>query len=300
MEVIMTINLLHSLNTENIERAKMVYLPHSNKSTAKAQANGWVVNNTTAAHIANNIEKLNTQLEGGLIVKKSTIKSNSKLDGIPAISFPNIFVQSTFMRLYYNNFERMSAIPAAKILMDYFKAHAVCQNCGRCSGLCYNNKFEAQYAQKAISELRMLLAYITDRTALTEKIIRAAKRSKSGYFRINANGEIHSEEMLCMWNYVALKCPDIEFYTYTKSFALFEEHIDSLASNLHVNMSVIEGQEEQLSKYTKLYSGNKFKMVTEIPEGCTTVCTGNCSTCGRLCMRDLPKDNNTIYCLYHN
>lgn len=298
----MSINLLHSLDTENIERAKMVYLPHTNKSMKKAQDKGWTVSNTTAAHIANGIEKLNTQLEQGLIVKKATIKSNAKLDGIPAISFPNIFVQSVFMRLYYENFDRMSSIPAAKILMSYFKAHAVCQNCGRCSGLCYNNKFEAQYPQKAISELRMLLAYITDRPALSEKIIRAAKRSKSGYFRINANGEIHSEEMLCMWIYVSLKCPDIEFYTYTKSFSLFEEHLakQDFPANFHVNMSVIEGQEGQLSKYTRLYSGNKFKMVTEIPENSTTTCTGNCSTCGRLCMRDLPEDNNTIYCLYHN
>ena len=296
----MSINLLHSLDQENIERAKMVYLPHSNKSMKKAQDNGWIVSNTTSAHIANNIEKLNSQLEQGLIVKKSTIKSNAKLDGIPAISFPNIFVQSTFMRLYYNNFDRMSSIPAAKILMDYFKTHAVCHNCGRCSGLCYNNKFEAQYAQKAISELRMLLAYITEPEKLAQKVVRSANRSKSGYFRINANGEIHSDDMLNWWKGICREASTIEFYTYTKSFSLFERHMDSLPSNLHVNMSVIEGQEEQLSKYTKLYSGNKFKMVTSVPENSTTTCTGNCSTCGKLCMRDLPQDNITIYCLYHN
>lgn len=280
----------------------MVYLPHANKSMKKALDNGWNVSNTTMAHICNGIEKLNSQLENGTLIKKVSIKTNSKLDGIPTIGFPNIFVQSTFMRLYYNNFDRMSNIPAAKILMDYFKTHAVCQNCGRCSGLCYNNKFEAQYPQKAVSELRILLAYITDRPALSAKIIRVAKRSKSGLFRINQNGEIHSEEMLCMWTDIAEKCPEIEFYTYTKSFALFEEHLSKhdLPVNFHVNMSVIEGQEEQLSKYTRLYNGNKFKMVTEIPEGSSTTCTGNCSTCGRLCMRELPKDNNTIYCLYHN
>ena len=298
----MSINLLHSLDQENIERAKMVYLPHSNKSMKKAQDNGWKVTNTTGAHICNGIEKLNKQLEDGTLIKKISIKTNSKLDGIPTIGFPNIFVQSTFMRLYYNNFDKMSSIPAAKILMDYFKTHAVCHNCGRCSGLCYNNKFEAQYPQKAISELRVLLAYITDRGNLQEKIIRVAKRSKSGYFRINQNGEIHSEEMIYFWYYIANQCPGIEFYTYTKSYQLFEDFLSSssLPINLHVNMSVIEGHEEKMAQYPHLYSGNKFKMVTSIPENSTTTCTGNCSTCGRLCMKDLPQDNNTIYCLYHN
>lgn len=298
----MTINLLHSLDVENIERAKMVYLPHTNKSMTKAINNGWKVSNTTAAHIANGIEKLNAEFEQGLITKKATIKSNSKLDGIPAISFPNIFVQSTFMRLYYENFDRMSDIPVAKVLMNYFKAHAVCQNCGRCSGLCYNNKFETHYRQKAISELRMLVAYITDRGNLQAKIIRSAKRSKSGYFRINANGEIHSESMIYFWYYIANQCPNIEFYTYTKSYELFEDFLSftSLPINFHINMSIIEGHEEKMAQYPHLYSGNKFKMVTSVPEGSTTTCTGNCSTCGRLCMRDLPSDNNTIYCLYHN
>lgn len=298
----MTINLLHSLDVENIERAKMVYLPHANKSMTKAINNGWKVSNTTAAHIANGIEKLNAEFEQSLITKKATIKSNSKLDGIPSVSFPNIFVQSTFMRLYYENFDRMSDIPVAKVLMNYFKAHAVCQNCGRCSGLCYNNKFEAQYRQKAISELRMLVAYITDRGNLQAKIIRSAKRSKSGYFRINANGEIHSESMIYFWYYIANQCPNIEFYTYTKSYELFEDFLSftSLPTNFHINMSVIEGHEEKMAQYPHLYSGNKFKMVTSVPEGSTTTCTGNCSTCGRLCMRDLPLDNNTIYCLYHN
>ena len=95
----MTLNLIKSLEAENSLRGKMVYLPHTNKSIAKAQNNGWIVNNTTAAHIANGIEKLNNQYLDGSLIKKITIKSNSKLDGIPTIGFPNIFIQSTFMRL---------------------------------------------------------------------------------------------------------------------------------------------------------------------------------------------------------
>ena len=108
--------------------------------------------------------------------------------------------------------------------------------------------------------------------------------------------------MIYFWYYIANQCPDIEFYTYTKSYELFEDFLSftSLPTNFHINMSVIEGHEEKMAQYPHLYSGNKFKMVTSVPENSTTTCTGNCSTCGRLCMRDLPEDNNTIYCLYHN
>ena len=70
-----------------------------NKSIAKAQNNGWIVNNTTAAHIANGIEKLNSQYVDGTLIKKVIIKSNSKLDGIPTIGFTNIFITIIFKNM---------------------------------------------------------------------------------------------------------------------------------------------------------------------------------------------------------
>ena len=71
-----------------------------------------------------------------------------------------------------------------------------------------------------------------------------------------------------------------------------------------VNMSIIDGQQEKLSKFEKLYSGNKFVVVNEIPAGAKNVCCGNCTECGGynmgLCMKKLPKRNNVIYVAYHN
>ena len=296
------INIVKSLEVENMNRLQSNYSLHNNRSTQKAISKGYTITNTCQAHITNSIDKLNQQLENGTLLKKVNLKSNSKLDGIPTIGFPNIFIQSSFMTLYVNNRDKLEGNKAATTLYNYFSNHKVCRNCGRCSGLCYNNKFHTQYPQKAISELRILLAYIVDPEGLAAKIIRVAKNSKSGLFRINQDGEIHSEKQFSWWIDICTKVPNIEFYVYTKAFELFEECLQKYAvpSNFHINMSVIEGQEEHLKQYTTLYNGNKFKMVTSIPEGSTTTCTGNCSTCGRLCMKDLPKDNNTIYCLYHN
>ena len=296
------INIVKNLEVENSKRARVCYSVRSNnKSVASALSKGYTITNTTQAHIVNSIDQLNNELFNMTLLNNIKLKGNRKLGNIPSICFPNIFIQSSFMNLYLNNPQLKNNV-AANILMGYFNSHRMCHNCGRCSGLCYNNKFHAQYPQKAISELRILLAYILYPNELANKIIRVAKKSKSGLFRINQDGEIHSEEQFSWWIDICTKAPSTEFYVYTKAFELFEECLSecSIPSNFHINMSVIEGQEEQLKKYSTLYSGNKFKMVTNIPEGSTTTCTGNCSTCGRLCMRDLPKNNNTIYCLYHN
>lgn len=294
--------LLESLRRENSRRGIINRTFKSNKVINKAKALGYTISNSTQANIANGLSKLEEEFSSGSIVKKISLGTNNKLNGIPTISFPNIFIQSEFLRLYNRNKECMDQFKVTKILVKYFKENKVCLNCNLCNGLCYNNKFEAQYPSKVVSELRNLLAYILEPEALSKKIIMAAKRSKSKLFRINSNGEIHSQEMLYFWINIAKSCPDITFYTYTKSYELFNSYLENnfLPINLHVNMSLVAGNEMIVKKYPKLSMGNKFKIVTHIPEGSTTTCTGNCSTCGRLCMTDLPKDNNTIYCLYHN
>lgn len=295
-------NIVKSLEVENSKRSRVCYsIRSNNKSVASALSKGYSITNTCQAHISNNIDMLNSELLNGTLLDNIKLKGNRKLGNIPSICFPNIFLQSSFMNLYHNN-PQLKNNAVANILMGYFSNHRMCHNCGRCSGLCYNNKFHYKYREKAISELRILLAYILYPNALADKVVKVAKKSKTHLFRINQDGEIHSKEMFSWWIGICTKVPHTEFYVYTKAFELFEECLSeySIPSNLHINMSVIEGQEEQLKKYSTLYSGNKFKMVTSVPSDSTTTCTGNCSTCGRLCMRDLPKDNNTIYCLYHN
>lgn len=298
-------NLLETFKNENLKRLQSCNKKDSAGAIVKkALALGYAMPNTCSGAILLGLDGLETELKEGSLIDNIGFKSNEKLAGIPTINFPNIFVQSTFMRLVKMNPELEQKYESVKILMEYFREHKVCHNCALCSGLCYNNKFEYGKPQKTISELRVLLAYILERQALANKILKITKIHN--VFRINGNGEIHSKEMLTFWINIAKRKPNTLFFTYTKSFELFEEYLQekSLPKNLLVNMSIIDGQQERLSKFEKLYSGNKFVVVNELPKGAKNVCGGHCGECGGfklgLCMRKLPKNNNTIYVEYHN
>lgn len=297
-------SLLTDLQKENLKRLKSCNKKSEGATTTKVRELGIEVPNTCGGMIALKLQDLERELQEGLLVEKINIESNSKLVSVPTISFPNIFVQSTFMRLVNLNPEWEEKFESVRILMEYFREHKVCHNCEGCCGLCYNNKFEYGKPAKAISELRVLLAYITDKQALANKILQACKFVN--VFRINANGEIHSNELLTFWINIAKRKKNTVFFTYTKSFGLFEGYLEknNLPKNMIVNMSVFDGQQEKLSRFENLYAGNKFVVVNEIPDGAKNICCGDCSKCGGFdlgfCMRKLPKKNNTIYVEYHN
>ena len=295
---------LEIIKEENKRRLKMCHKSDSTGAMAsKAKFLGYTIKNTCSASIALKLHSLEKDYQENKLIEKIGFKSNEKLGGIPTINFPNIYLQVSFMRLIKDNPQFME-LESVKILMDYFEKHKVCLNCQHCNGLCYNNKFLYGKPDKAISELRVLLAYITEREELANKILTITKIHN--VFRINGNGEIHSEDMLYFWINIAKRKKNTTFFTYTKSFELFENYLShkKLPKNLIVNMSLIEGQQEKLSKFENLYSGNKFVIVKEIPDRAKYVCSGNCTQCGGYdsgyCMKKLSKSNNTIYVEYHN
>ena len=270
----------------------------------RAKQLGYELPNTCSGAIILGLDDLESELKEEKLIDMIGFKSNDKLAGIPTINFPNIFVQQTFMRMVKDNPILLEKYESVRILMEYFQEHTVCHNCELCNGLCYNNKFEYGKLKKTISELRVLLAYIVDRQALANKILRICKINN--VFRINGNGEIHSQEMLTFWINIAKRKTNTLFFTYTKSFEIFEEYLqeNKLPKNMLINMSIIDGQQEKLSKFENLYSGNKFVVVNELPNKAKYVCCGNCTECGDFelgyCMKKLPKNNNTIYVEYHN
>lgn len=287
------------IKEENIKRLERYNKLGTSEKVKRVQEKGFVLVNTASAHICEGLAKLEREYKKGETLENITITQNKKTGEILGICFPNIFLQSTFMRIVQANPWIREKYKVVDILMEYFEENTMCHNCSSCSGLCYNNKDIVQYPDKGISELRNLLAYIINPNGLAQKILRATKFRT--VFRININGEIHSERMLGFWLSIVNQAPRTTFYTYTKSYELFEEYLkeSSLPTNLMVNMSVIEGEEKKLEKFEKLYAGNKFKTVMEIPADAKNICLGDCTECD-LCYTELPKEDNTIYCLYHN
>lgn len=292
----------------NLEQYKgLTVLNKGNTSIKKAQKLGYIVKTNLQAHIINNIENLEKEFLENKLVDKINIKGNSKLGEIPSISFPNIFLQQQFLIVVINN-QKLKKMKSIRILFDYFQNNKVCVNCEGCFGGCYNNYDLNQYANKGVSDLRSLLAFITSKEELFISLYN--KIRVYNIFRINSNGEIHNKELLDFYIRLAEKCKKTTFYTYTKSYQLFEQFLkdkNKLPKNFILNISIF-GNKEKVDKselinktFNKFITLDKEKfdeMVKNKEIKKSRICKGDCMECD-LCQKTLPKSNNKIYCCKH-
>ena len=266
----------------------------------KAIKKGGIIENSTQAHLFNGISRLEKEFNEGTLIENVNIDSNIKLGNIKSIAFPNIFIQMQFEQLIKNN-KSLLKLKVVKYLKNYFKKNKVCKNCKDCFGLCYNNKSINQHANKSISDLRTLLAFIIDKEALKNKIKLESKFSN--LFRINTNGEIHSREMLDFWIELSNESQFTRFFTYTKSYQLFESYlneVNELPKNFFLNISVFENREFIKRVAPTLWAScQKFEAVKKATKkDNTVVCKGNCVTCDGYCFTKL-KSDTTIEVTIH-
>lgn len=264
---------------------------------------GDVAKTTLQAHLSDGLEGLNEDVMNGTFWNKIELTSNDKLDGIPTLNMPNIFLQVQFMQFVENNPKYME-LPTVALLYAYFKQFAMCKNCKYCNGLCYNNKLLIQYKGKCISELRNLVGFILDKPRL--KNIISNKMGNTRLFRIHGNGEFHSRASLEFWLDVAKDNKDVKFYTYTKSYEIVEEYLqegNKFPSNFILNVSLIDGMQDNLqAKYPLLMQHNKFVIILKKDMNTdkkATVCGGNCLKCAKGCHTKLRTESKTIYVVIH-
>ena len=280
------------------------------KGISQAENLNFVVKSNSQGYIALGVESLEKCFNDDNYIQKMGLQDNSKLGEIPTIAFPNIFEQMQFMSLVNANKDLLN-YGSIKILKDYFDEYKVCVNCGSCFGSCYNNSDIQQYPSKVISDLKNLLMYITKKEELKEQLIKKLRVYNT--FRINSNGEIHSMEMLEFWLDIASKCKKTNFYTYTKSYEIFEEYLSNgnkIPKNFVLNISIMsDEQNEEIKKnFPNLYNRfNKFLVLApsvldaklkskEIKKN--RICSGDCMACN-LCQKNLPKANSVIFVYRH-
>lgn len=277
---------------------------YGNKSMRKAiLLNGFDCDYTLMAHIANGIHDLNKLVLEGKLLQDIELDTNDKLEGIPTLNMPNIFTQITFKKLVAKN-PQLLELPVVALLNTYFDKYAMCRNCQYCDGLCYNNKFLVKSSTKALNELKNLVAYILKKDELFEKINDSIGNSR--LFRIHGNGEFHSMENLEFWIKIAKANKKVVFYTYTKSYDLLESYLASgkkLPSNLIINISMVEGQQAELTeKYPLIMQNNKFVIILDkelTTDKKATVCGGKCLKCDKGCHTKLKTENKNIYVVVH-
>lgn len=290
------------------------YLNHKNKTQRSCpkygnisirraiMVNGHNVKTTVQAHLSEGLKELNDRVLSGAFMKDIELSSNDKLEGIPTLNMPNIFLQVQFMQFVELNKEFLE-LPVVSLLYTYFKEFAMCKNCQYCNGLCYNNKLLVQYKGKCISELRALLAYILRREELKELISNNIGNNR--LFRIHGNGEFHSLDNLKFWLDIVKQNKDVKFYTYTKSYDLIHEFLlqgGKLPTNFILNISMVEGQQNDIfTKYPLLEQFNKFVIILdkELKKDKKALLCGNaCLKCDKGC-HSKGRNGKTIYVVAH-
>lgn len=312
---------LESFTTPNINMKKCIedcnnckYLNHPKKdsrtcwkygniSLKRANDKEYNVKTTLQAHLSEGLKELNDEVLNGSFMDEVNLSTNEKLEGIPTLNMPNIFLQVQFMQFVENNKEFLD-LPVVSLLYTYFKKYAMCRNCQYCNGLCYNNKLLNQYKDKCIKELRNLLAYILRREELKKRI--KSQIGNCRLFRIHGNGEFHSKESLEFWIEIAKENKGVTFYTYTKSYDIVSDYLkegNKLPNNFILNISMVDGQQEEIdNKYPLLSDFNKFVIILSKDMNTNkkaTVCGGACLQCQKGCHVRLKGKNKIIYVVVH-
>lgn len=168
-------------------------------SIVQAEEKGFMVENSTQAHIINNFKDLFND--------KFTMLENSKTDRIPVFNLPNVKLQKDFLKIVENN-DLDTLVPECQreqfeIFVNYMKNNSMCVNCGTCSKECYNNKAYNQYPKKGICDLRQLFRLIQKPHVVAGEIVQETINSKN--VRLNGSGEIHNQQILDLYIRVAKK-----------------------------------------------------------------------------------------------
>jgi hypothetical protein len=110
-------------------------------------------------------------------------------------------------------------------------------------------------------------------------------------FRIHESGDFYSDAYMKAWFHVAAKFPGITFFTYTKSFAMYERCMAERPNNFEVRASVWSDTtiEEHIilnrcgmSVYTAATDDAIAGMIADGWKECTCE---SCTACGCACAR---------------
>lgn len=152
-------------------------------------------------------------------------------------------------------------------------------------------------------DFETLLYEAIKNTVYTKKgEVRKKFRGKEIVFRIHESGDFYSDRYMRAWFHVAARFPAITFFTYTKSFAMYERNMNEKPDNFEVRASVWSDTtfEELLTIarcHMSIYTAySEQDMETAIKSGVKECTCESCTKCGCACARH---ENEKIGCRIH-
>ena len=145
-------------------------------------------------------------------------------------------------------------------------AGKTCPMAGKCKKYCYGKKgtylYPSVIARREACYQASLKDNFVDYMTANVNMVKAEVGNADLYIRIHDTGDFYSIEYVKKWFEIARNCPDVKFYTYTKSVT-YVKSAGEIPENLTITYSL--GGLEDL----EIPEGSKVAMVYDgqLPEG---------------------------------
>ena len=135
---------------------------------------------------------------------------------------PKMFVKVHFSRAN-KKLQKTEKLHDAEIIGFDLPAGITCPYAGECKKICYAKKGNYQFPSKKAACADNLIAsqqddFVPRMVAIITGI--QSNNDKPLYVRIHASGDFYSIEYARKWAEIAVQCPSVTFYAYTKSVSI--------------------------------------------------------------------------------
>ena len=218
-----------------------------------------------------------------------------------------------FIRFQYGN-KKLAADDKIAFVIFSLPAVRTCPGATvECMKNCYARRDERFIGTRAGRVINEMISRREDFEQVLEDAIRRAVYTNKGerrkkfqgkeiVFRIHESGDFYSEKYMKAWFHVAARFPEITFFTYTKSFRIYEKCMNERPDNFEVRASVwsdttVEEYNLILKCGMSIYTAYDADGVNKAIAGGAMKCT--CESCTKCCCACARHENREIVTEIH-
>lgn len=259
--------------------------------------------------MSNNREVMNARR-----AERSRLMSLVVLTWYAAVLAGSVVLSMASRIRFQNGNKKLAADDAIAFIIFSLPAVLTCPGATvECMKNCYARRDERFTSVRSSRIINYLISKRNDFETILENAIRNQIYTRKGalrkryqgkeiVFRIHESGDFYSDKYMLAWFHVAAKFPEITFFTYTKSFAMYERNMSEKPNNFEVRASVwSDTTPEEIGTIARcgmsIYTAYDAAGVQNAVNNGATRCTcESCTKCGCACARH---DNKEIVTEIH-